>query len=561
MLKYATDRNNDILRRALWEHNASKVELENTIIDSAVAYFDRTGDHEALRDALKERFAVGITKTTSIAEDGTASDTGYETYSKSAKKLQIDSGIIEAVTSGIGGKITSALANMFTAQNQSWEFVTENEDGSKEPAEDAEALIKEHRAAGGFSTALVNTDLLACSINGAYMLVTWVGGHLQYHVVNPTSFSAIFHEDILDNGERRAVDYSQIEDATVVVIRLSGSLNAAPDKQQYLAMFGRSKEHEYGRHVTYRASKWDNIPDVGRGGVEYVIPPGFDGAGQIANPMSWLAAQDTSVIVPEYPIISLSGGQAKTGQGLLTLTTSLFDNCVEIDIAYSRLLKDSLNAARGIEVLRNPGGEPLPRCLEGPISLIGEQTLEIMGQSASNAQAAMSVVESTVTSVGGGYNVPDYLLVSDPISLAASSGVALFIRTKQLIDFRGYRILANRPKIRRLFDVEKCLLSAHAPEQGAILDGVAQVWNPGTYMIPEDEALKTARLAAATQAGHIDYVRAVREANGFSTDREAESFIEMMEERKAAFPGPQAAAPKRGAAPVGITRQPPNGAK
>jgi len=561
MLKYATDRNNDILRRALLEHNASKVEIERTIIDSAVAYFDRTGDHEALRTALKERFAVGITKTTSIAEDGTASDTGYETYSKSAKELQIDSGIIEAVTSGIGGKITSALANLFTAQNQSWAFVKEGDDGSKEPSEDAEALIKEHRAAGGFSTALVNTDLLACSINGAYLLVTWVGGHLQYHVVNPTSFSAIFHEDILDNGERRAVDYSQIEDATVVVIRLSGSLDAAPDKQQYLAMFGRSKEYEYGRHVTYRASKWDNIPDVGRGGVEYVIPAGFVGAGQIANPMSWLAAQDKSVIVPEYPIISLSGGQVKTGQGLLTLTTSLFDNCVEIDVAYSRLLKDSLNAARGKDVITNPGGEVLPRSLEGAVSLVGDQTLEVVGRPGINAQQGLKVLEGVVTSVGGGYNVSDYMLVSDPISLAASSGIALYIRTKPLIDFRGYRIQANRPQVRRLFDVEKALLSAHAPEQGAILDGISQVWNPGTYMIPEDDALKTARLAAATQAGHIDYVRAVREANGFATDREAESFIDMMEERKGDYPGPQAAAPKRGAFPVGITRQPPNGAK
>jgi len=557
ILKYATDRNNDILRQALREHKYSKVELENTILDTAVAYFDRTGDHDALRDAMKARFAVGITKTTTLSDAGSDTETGYETYSKNAKEVQIEQGILEAVTSGIGGKIVGALANLFTADNQSWTFLKESEAGEAEPSEDAEQLITEHRKMGGFSTAMVNTDSLACMINGAYLFVTWVGGHLQYHVVNPTCLYAIYHESIIDNGEERAVDYSQIEDATAIVLRLSGSLSAAPDQQQYLAMFGRSAEYPFGRHVTYRASRWDSIPEVGRGGVEYTIPEGFKGAGEIANPMSWLAAQDTKKIVPEYPIISLDGGLAKTGHGLLKLTTSLFDNCVEIDIGYSRLLKDSLNAARGKDVVTNEGGAPLPRSLEGVVALHNGQSLQVMGLPAANAQQAMDVLESVVTSVGSGYNVPDYMLVSDPATLTASSGVALIIRTKQLIDFRGYRIQANKAQVARLFDIEKSLITVYEPEtQGKLLDGVHQSWDPGTYAIPEDRLIKIQALDNAVKSGYISQVKAVKDYNRLATDAEAIALIEQINEQNAEYPPAQAAAPKRGALPVGLTRQP-----
>ncbi len=557
MLKYATDRNNDLIRRALMEHGRSKVELDNSVIDDAVAYFDRTADHAAVRDALNARFAVGITKTTSLTDTADDDDAGYETYTKGAKGVQIEQGLIEVVTSGMGGKIATANANLFTAENQHWAYTKETESGEVEKAEDAEELIQEHRKVGQFSTTMVNTDHLACSINGAYAYTSWKGGHLQYHVVNPTCLYTIYHESITDNGEDRAVDYGQIEDATVVVLRLSGSLTAAPDKQQYLAIFGRSEQYPYGRHVTYRASRWDSIPDPNTDGIEYVIPPGFAGAGEIANPMSWLAAQDTSVIRPEYPIIAIDGGLAKTGHGLVHTTTSLYDNCIEIDMAYSRLLKDGLNAARGKDVIKNALGAPLPRSLEGVISLLDGQTLEVMGNPASYAKDAMDVLESEVTSIGSGYNVADYMLISDPASLSSASGVAIVLRTQGLINFRNYRIQANRPQVARQFEIERSLITAHAPEQGVYLEGVKQSWDPGTYTIPEDKLVKTQRLDAAVKSGFIDHVRAVQEFHNLSTEAEAMALIDKMEERKAEYPGPQAAAPKRGAMPVGLTRQPP----
>ncbi len=116
MLEYGVDRTNELLRRSLIDHQYNKVELENQIIDEAVAYFDRTADREAVRTALKDRFAVGIVRQSNLDENDDS--TGYETYRKGLIGKQIDQGLIEAVTSGIGGKITSALANMFTTENQ-----------------------------------------------------------------------------------------------------------------------------------------------------------------------------------------------------------------------------------------------------------------------------------------------------------------------------------------------------------------------------------------------------------------------------------------------------------
>lgn len=542
MLEYGLDRTNELLRRSLIEHNYNKVELENQIIDEAIAYFDRTADREAVRTAMKDRFAVGIVRQSNLDENDDS--TGYETYRKGLVGKQIDQGLIEAVTSGIGGKITSALANLFTTENQNWEFLRD-----EEPSDDAEAFLEAHRKAGGLSTALVDTDFLSCAINGAFLFVDWIGGHLKYHVVVPSCFYAIYHQTITDNGDERAVDYGEIEDATAIVIKMAGSLKAHPTEQQYLAIFGRSDEYPHGRMVTYRSNRWDAIPEIGMGEHEYEV------GGEIANPLSYYAAQNPNEMVPEYPIIAMDGGVVRTASGIVTTTTSLYENCLEIDIAYSRLLKDALNAARGKDILTNEFNAPLPRSLEGVVSLNKGQGLTIDGRDASNAQNALAVLEGLVVSVGSGYNVPDYMLVSDPATLSASSGVALHIRTQGLINFRDYRIEVNRPQIQRLFEIEKSLLHAYIPEQAGVLTDVDQSWDAGTITIPEDEEAKTRRIEAARKAGFVDYVRAVKEFHNLATDAEAMALIDKFNERKTEYPGPQAEQPKRGAMPVGLTRQ------
>jgi hypothetical protein len=392
----------------------------------------------------------------------------------------------------------------------------------------------------------VCADYLACAVNGSLVYVDWVGGHLKYHVVSPACFYALYHETILDNGEPRAVDYSEIEDATAIILQLSGPLLHNPREKQFLAIFGRSEEYPWGRHVTYRATRWDAIPQVDKGGVEYKID------NKIANPMSWVAAQMPDSSMPEYPIAAIDGGLAKTQDGILSPTTSLYENCLEIDAGYSRLLKDALNAARGKDIIKNESGQPLPRSLEGTVSLLDGQTYEDAGRDAAHAEKAQLVLEGIVATVGSGYSVPDYHLVSSSAALESESGVALMIKTRPLMEFRDYRIQVNRPSVDKIFEIERSKLLAHDPETGAKLTDVHQAWDPGRLTIPEDRAAKVGRLTAAQTAGYIDVVRAVREYHNLATDEDAKRMLELFAERAAEFPGP--APPRRAAPPVGITR-------
>jgi hypothetical protein len=542
-------RNREVLRKSLIDVNTSKIEVANSIIDDAVAYFERVNDHESVRDALKARFAVGIKKQQTIDGDP---DSGYETYRKGAVGEQIDQGLIETVTAGVGGKIASALANLFTAENQNWSYTGEDGQPSQQ-SEDAEELIWEHRKHGGFTTSMVNADFLASSINGSFVYVDTRGDYLKYHVISPTCFYSIFHETIMDSGVERAVDYSEIEDATAIVIKLSDSLDANPTQNQFLAIFGRSDVYPFGRHVTYRSSRWDSIPDVGDPEAhDYTLP-----SGEIANPLSYLAATHLDEAVHEYPVIKIDGGLTKVTNEIVTTSTSLFENCIEFDIGYSRLLKDGLTSARGKDIIKNPLGRPLPRSLEGAVALQDGQELTVDGQPASNAQGAMDVLESCVISVASGYNVPGYMVVSGPDMLNDSSGVALLLRMTPMISFRDYRIELNSPQINRLWVIERNLLRVFWGDQYEYLATIEQAWDAGTLVVPEDNKAKTERLEMAVKAKFIDQVEAVKRWHNLATDEEAQQLIEKYNERETEFPSPgqqqQNQQPTRQVRPVGLT--------
>ena len=537
------DRGRDLVRRSLADIQYATQSAENSAVNDAIRYFDRQEDHGSVRGRLKTRF----TKSISRVQPGSTSDTttGFETYVNGAKEEQINQGLIEVVTGGVGQKIATALASLFNQKTQSWQYLSNGEAN-----EEAEAIISAQRKAGGFNTASVNCDFLACSVNSSFLLVDWVSDHLKYRVVSPTVVNTIFHDSIVDNGVERGVDYSELEDATVVVIELSTDADSNNTNQQYLAIFGRSDDYEYGRYVTYEASRWDNIPAFGQGGVDYTLP-----SGEPANPLSWLA-EIVDYPVQEYPLIKIDGGLMRVADRLIETTTSLYENAVEIDVAFSRLLKDSLRGARGVETITNPQGLPLPRSTDGPIALQDGQVLTIDGRDSSNSVSALEVLNGLIVAVGGGYTVPDYRLIPDSQTLVAASGVALTIRTQPLIDFRDYRIQLNEQSVGRLWEIERGLITVH--KEGVVdLSNVEQVWNPGKLEIPEDKTEQLNRLNSSVQNGFEDYVGAVKEYHQLPTRRAAEQLIKRIQESSREYQQPsQQQQQNRGVTQAfGLTRQ------
>jgi len=519
MINELLNKASDLIRQSLAkESELETVEVDDSTVDAALDYFERCNDHQTIKDSMIIRFATGIDKL-----DGEA---GYEVYTKKRTAEMIESGEIEVLTSGLGAQIAGKTANLFSMQTQSWSYVDQNGEDSEEAAE----IISAHRENGGFETEIGNADFIASAVDSGPLLITYSSSGLKYQAFSPTCLYAKYHDNIMDEGQWRGVDYSDLEDATMVVVRLSGS-GGSIESSQYLAIFGRSDEYPQGRYVTYDAIQWDDVPPVGDPMANDWVTTG----GEIANPLSWLANQSKGY-VPEYPIVIIGGGVSMSQETFVPTTTSMYQTTIEIDIGMSRILKDVLNAARGKDVITNESGAPLPRSLEATVVLQTGQLLEVTGRPALHSAQAMNVLKDQASLVADGYSVPGFTVVRGGTS-TEESGEALKVRMQPLLDRRDRRIKLNKSRVQKMYRIEVGLLEVHSEKK--ISPTVEQVWNPGRYIIPESPIDKTNNLKAAMDAKFIDYVRAVRDYHNFPTDKDAEEFIQMMQDREAEFPAPR----------------------
>ncbi len=534
MINSLIDRNKKVIRDAISDIQSADNEARGEAVDAALDYFERKTDHADIRGKMKQRFAKGITKT--------EGDAGYETYSRDDVEAAIDAEFYEVIPSGIGNKIIDALATLFTNETQSWNWINEADNGAVKNDDVAQA-IQEHREAGNFDVAMASADSIAVAIDSGPVLIRWHGGHLKYKPFSPACLYAKYSESgtIIDDGEERGVDYTDLEDATVVVVKLSetsGGTSSDAENSQFIAFFGRSEKYPNGRQVVYRSKEWDEWPsEIGPGDTvlnkkEY-------------NPLSALANSNSGYIGGEYPIIILKGGITITPETFAPTNTSLYESCIEIDLAYSRVLKDALNASRGKDIITSPLGEPLPRSLEGAIALNGQQTFDIRGRQAVESVNTMIVVEGDSKTVAGGFGVPGYMVVNDGAT-TPQAGIALAIRTAPLIEQRDKRIKHNRTEVRKLYHIERGLIEIHS---GSGLPEALQVWNPGRVIIPQTEKEKTENITAAMDKKLMSYVRGVRDFYNLPDDEAAEKMIELIEKQSTENPPP---GNRRVALPVGV---------
>jgi hypothetical protein len=538
MIDYLLNRNRDVIRQSLKEVKAMDVEADADMVDDVLDYFERRTDHYQIREKMKSRFGIGVKKT-----DG---ETGYETYSREGFKEQVEAGSYETIPSGVGNKIIISLATLFTNETQSWAWVEEGEGGTVAKNDEVAQVIQQHRLAGGFEVSMADADFISVAIDSAPILLSWSAGHMTYRPFSPACLYAKYHDTIFDGGEERGVDYTDIEDASVVVIKLSSNRadsSEDPENDQYIAFFGRSDEYPYGRQVTYNAKSWDKWPLPNTSGTESVLP-----SGELYNPLSWLAATSDDYTGIEYPIAILRGGVTITSDTLTPISTSMYESILEVDLAYSRLMKDALSGARGKDLIKNELGAPLPRSLEGAVALQKGQSLEVTGRPAINAKFALDVINDDAVLIGSGFGVPGYMLVTDALAVP-TSGIALAIRTQPLIEARSRRISLNKEQVEKVYQIERGLIEVHGDVK---LPKAKQVWNPGRMNIPESEAEKINNLSMAMDKKLKSYVRAVRDYYNLPDDDAAVEMIEKITEQNAENPPPAA---QRVALPTGtLTR-------
>lgn len=546
------DRNRDLVRKSLKDAKEESRAFENESVDDALDYFERKTDHELTREKLKERGAIGIKK-----KEG---EGGYETYTKKREAEKIDSGEYEAITSGVGTTIVNTISTLFTYPTQSWKYISE-----EEPAdEEEEAKLWFNRNQGDWGNALSKADWVSNAVNTGPMLIQWAGGHLNYRAFSPSCIYAKYHDTITDEGEERGVDYTDLEDATVVVIETNsvrGDDQSRSDLSSYVAFFGRSDEYEYGRQVQYTANKWYQWPEVG-------MPEANDwttDSGEIANPLSWLAAQDEGY-GSEYPIILIDGGLIVTSEIATPISTSLYENSREIDVAFSRIMRYALANSLGTKAITNELGNPLPHCLDGAIDLKQGQTFTLDAIPNSNAQVAWDITKGQSRAIAESFGAPGYYIIAESGG-TTESGVALAIRTRPLIDNRNRRIRLNRSEVDRMYDIERGLYQVHTGEK--LLDGVKQVWDPGRFIMPESAIDKTTRLNLQFEKKAIDYFEYLADLYNLPTAEDAMELLKDRSQRLARFreenpdivvPEPASSAPvARPGLPVGITPRGPRG--
>jgi hypothetical protein len=523
------------IREALAELKFSEQITDITIIDSMSNYFDRSTDMDSIKSAIKVRYGTG----TKIVRDPAATDddAGIEVYDKGLFNKQVDSGQIEAVTSGFGARIVNALATLFTEEQQRYQLVHD----TAEDLEAAETLLNEHRE-NGYSSEIVKADEKACQLGSSALFLEFVTDTIVYNVLTPADVRPIFGTTITIQGadgedKTRAVRTDQIEDATAVIIRLSAVDEIS---YNYLAIFGRSEDWPNGRYVQYQSTEpGSDVPDVGDGSaIEYEIN------GDIANPLTYLANQFPDLYIPEYPIAILDGGITE-GTGVMPVTSSLYNDAIEIDVSSSHLIGTSQDAARGTNALeRDVQGvsQPTPKSLKGDVALGPGQKIVHVEHGAGESEVALRVLHGIMTSIAEGYGVPDYMAVPEQSgprggSQDTASGVALMVKTRPLKKARKKRIDKNKKAVKKIFDIEKGLIWLFDDDPAKeLLFQCRQNWDAGELLIPENNKEKVDRLVQAKKDGVIDEIQQIKEYYNLPTDEEAIEIYDRMKQRAADYP-------------------------
>ena len=513
-------------RKTMQELSISQIVVDETAVDDQLAYFHRREDHAQVRTGIKKVYGTGIKKSDDPGKSGNAN----ETYVRAGLTDRVDAGMVPTIAAGFGAKITDALATLHTEPGQRFTLVHDTAKDTKE----AQDLLDAHRDEGAFLSSVTKADERSVQVGSSAVMTSFSDDKLSYQALSPSDIRAYFADTIIDGDQPRAVNKKDIEDATVVVIRLD---QIDVMTWSYLAIFGRSDIYPQGRHVTFRANnKTTDIPKPGDGNAQdYRI------GGELANPLSYYANLHPDEKLPEYPIAVIDGGVTESS-GVMPTYSSLYEDSLEMDISASHLLSTSGDAARGTTVVtRNEqaAGKPLPRTLRGQVSLEVGMGIEHVPHGASESVAALEVHTKLMVEVGAGYGVPDYMIVSEDYTVEASSGTALEAKTRSLKIKREKRVNFNRDRVTKIFDISKSLMGLFLDPSTpglSLLVACRQTWEAGELRLPENRNETAERVVKLMDKGVYDTVAAIRIVYQLATDEEAIEEYDRMKARQSKYP-------------------------
>jgi hypothetical protein len=520
------------VRQSIHEAKKEAVSAQNQKRDEVLDFFEGRDCHDILRGYYAARYGYRLSK-----ESDPNSGAEIYAYKRGMAADAIRYGMYQVAETKTLQRIVRSVSTLFTQPDQRFEFTAESETGEGEA--DA-AILLEMRGYGGFLQHLIKTDRVSVLLGSSAIRIKYEGGRLKYSGgLGPQTFFVLWPESVLDGEQERAPDKSDIEDAEAVIHKLEDSASTQSSFQlsQYVAYFGRSATYEHGRCVVYWARDPYHVPALGSAGViEYEV-----GAMGPCNPLTALqdtVADGSGYCQCEYPFAVLHGQDVGISSVFPETSFSLYDNAIECDLLNSRTMKAADVAARGsIAVILDQGGVPPENPDEGVCIMPRGARREISAVPSSGAVDASEVLKQVQLQIASGYGVPGYEVVSDGTG-APESGVALAIRSQPKREARRERVNSSTAFVDRVYQIERGLLRWFGPPDQWISPAVEQHWQAGEWQPPMSATERTAEIQVQYDLGVIDYVEAVRQANGLADRDAAKATIDGWKADALLYPGP-----------------------
>lgn len=504
--------------------------------EEIVQYFNRNEDHGLLKAALAAAYDEGVRPMVADVDNSVST---FETYADAGSMVEkLETGEIDALNVGWGHKIANAKATLFTEPGLRFSLEGETED---KDMSDVMEFLEGQREKGGFIAQNVAANRLAVFRGSCLMLVSYLRKNLRYKLIYPGQIRVKWGDVVEEDGRKRPVDRLDLEDASVVLIRLG---QVGMDKHAYLGIIPSNPEVPYGRYVTFIDSLMcTEIPEVGKEGViDYTIDDGSD-SGLVCNPLTYFALQNPDLDVPEIPLAVMYGGTTRD-EVLCPVFRTLYEQSMIFDKKGSHIFETVEEKAVGtLAIERDPtaNGMPLPRKLSGKVALQPGQTIRDIAHDATAADIAHNISRMNMVDVAASYSVPDFMVVSEDHTVDASSGRALDIKARPLKKDRKNMVDLNGPYVDRLFQIERSLLGFVDSEEDpdpmiAELLAATQNWEAGSLHLPEDKKEVAERIIALTQGGFMDTIAGIREYYQLPSDEDAKAKYKEMADRMEEFP-------------------------
>ena len=466
------------------------------------------GDRTLVEDAMVTRFAYVLERE----KDGdtgseTTKLTGFNSVVDSAARAAIRNGQFEIIRRKLFDNIVGAQATLFPGSS----YIYDNEAAGK--------LITDVRDRSSSGLSALRWDTVACGVGSCVLYLEVKGNVLQETEVRPTAIWVIFADAITDGASDRATNTMDIDEASCVVMQLAGV-------DRYAAWFGPSVEYPVGRHVTYTAKKFSDIPNVeDPEGNEYTTSgeyrTGYVAKDEVANPLSLWGGYSKTDSTPVYPFSILYGSDKS--QGLIPTSTSLYKSGLEVDLIESLILGASGRGARGAQVLTgdataDPSDIP-DNTSEGLIPLGRGRDLSFTGWSPTHAKAANEVVAEICQAAAHAEHVPSHIAMPET-DTAPMSGTAIRQKSKALTDYRALRIDMNRAGVLRRWNLEKALLNA-TEGKAKIPEETTETWKPKDVEFAIDPADEMTDWDARIKIGEASILDVIMARRGFTSVNDA----------------------------------------